>query len=294
MLTKYGRNQTIRESTGNVQPNLFLYKIREIIIPVFEENFQNTVQNAVIKSRGLLKKSDEAYCKAKSFTESFGSTGRLDAEYYLPKYDSILTQIKSYRNGYHKLMDIVTEYSTGFAFSSDSYSDNGIPLVRITNISQGRLDLSNAQRIPYDCIASGFKDYAQEGDILISMSGSIGLSCVIPANTEVVVNQRIMRITQTSYNSNVLSMLINSPIINEQLLRIGTGGVQTNISATDIGNVIVPKLDSSIEKQLTCLIVKSISLRNNADKLLECTKQAVEMAIEQDEATAITWLNSKF
>jgi len=32
LLTKYGRFQTTRESTGNVQLNLFLYKIRKLII----------------------------------------------------------------------------------------------------------------------------------------------------------------------------------------------------------------------------------------------------------------------
>jgi hypothetical protein len=315
LLTKYGRNQTVRETTGNVQPNLFLYKIREIIIPTFEDEFQETVQNTVLKAQELLKKSDDAYQQAeqllekeigismsiitnggisvKSFSESFGSTGRLDAEYYQPKYDAIFSQIKSYKKGYLKLMDIVTDYSTGFAFSSDLYSNKGIPLVRITNISQGRLDLSNVQKIPYESIASTFKDYAKENDILISMSGSIGLSCIIPANTKVVVNQRIMRITQTTFNSNVLSMLINSCIVNEQLLRIGTGGVQTNISATDIGNVIIPKLDSKPENEIADLITNSTALKNNAETLLEYAKNAIEMAIEKNENTAIAWLNTK-
>lgn len=33
LLSKYGKFQTFRESTGNVQLNLFIYKIKELIVP---------------------------------------------------------------------------------------------------------------------------------------------------------------------------------------------------------------------------------------------------------------------
>ena len=40
LLSKYGRMQTLRESTGNVQLNLFIYKLRELQIPNFCNDFQ--------------------------------------------------------------------------------------------------------------------------------------------------------------------------------------------------------------------------------------------------------------
>lgn len=315
LLTKYGKNQTVRETTGNVQPNLFLYKIREIIIPVFKDDFQEIIKSAVLTAQGLLKVADKTYHNAeqlleselgidmstipsggvsvKTFSESFGTTGRLDAEYYQPKYDAIINKIKEYRNGFYSISDIVTEYSTGFAFSSDDYSETGIPLIRITNISEGRLDLSNVSKISREKIPQNCKDFANEKDILISMSGSIGLSCVIPHSTKVLVNQRIMRIKQESIDSNVLSLMINSYIVNEQLKRIGTGGVQTNISSKDIMQILIPKLTDGVELLVASKIEESINLRNNATNLLECAKAAVEMAIEKDEASAISWLEEK-
>lgn len=315
LLSKYGKNQTIRETTGNVQPNLFLYKVREIIIPVFESTFQEAIQKAVLKAKELLKKSELAYTDAeklleteigidmsaisnggvsvKSFSESFGNTGRLDAEYYQPKYDYILRHIKAYKNGFYPLSDIITNYSTGYAFSSDDYSNTGIPLIRITNINEGRLDLTNSNRIPVDKIPPNCKDYAIENDVLVSMSGSIGLSCVIPPKTQVLINQRIMRITQNTINSNVLSMMINSYMVNEQFNRIGTGGVQTNISANDIIQVLIPRLDKKTESVIADKISSSNTLLNQATLLLEYVNATVEMAIEQDETTAINWLNNK-
>ena len=43
LLTKYGKFQTLRESTGNVQLNLFLYKIRELIVPCLAIDFQEVL-----------------------------------------------------------------------------------------------------------------------------------------------------------------------------------------------------------------------------------------------------------
>ena len=49
--------------------------------------------------------------------------------------------------------------------------------------------------IPQGDISLSPKDVANENDILISMSGTIGNSCKVPKGVNAVVNQRIMRIS---------------------------------------------------------------------------------------------------
>ncbi len=39
----------------------------------------------------------------KNFKDSFGTTGRLDAEYYQKKYEVVIEKIKSYKNGFESL-----------------------------------------------------------------------------------------------------------------------------------------------------------------------------------------------
>ena len=95
-----------------------------------------------------------------------------------------------------------------------------------------RSEMEDAKYIPLSDLALSEKDIAKENDILISMSGTIGNSCKIPKGITAVVNQRIMKITPKNFNSDVLSLIINSVIGELQLNRIGTGGVQTNISST--------------------------------------------------------------
>lgn len=297
------------------QTNVNPEEVKEIQIPLLSMKFQKVIEQLFLLANSQRLDSIDLYREAKellekeigidmyaitsggvsvkSFAESFGTYGRLDAEYYQPKYDYILSHIKSYKHGYFILGDIIADYSTGYAFSSDDYTDVGVPLIRITNITDGRLDLSNANKIPEDKIPFNCKDYALENDILISMSGSIGLSCVVPEGIKALVNQRIMRITQDRYDSNLLSMMINSFIVNEQLRRIGTGGVQTNISATDIKNIVLPNLNNKIGEIITNKIKESTMLLEKSKLWLEYAIKAVEIAVETNEETAISWLESQ-
>lgn len=313
--TKYGFDQIDKFKRGAVQMGYLLEDMNQILMPEFSDNLVKVISKAIARIKILTDLSNKEYSAAKeylikeigidmssivnggvsvkTFTESFASTGRLDAEYYQPKYDYILSHIKSYKKGYFMLEDIISDYSTGYAFSSNDYSEVGVPLIRITNITEGRLDLSNTNKIPADKIPLNCKDYASENDILISMSGSIGLSCSIPNNIKVLVNQRIMRITQHKLDSNVLSMMINSFMVNEQLKRIGTGGVQTNISATDIKKIILPNIDNHTERLVANKIQKSTELLEKSTNLLKCATVAIEMSIEHDESSAITWLEEK-
>jgi type I restriction enzyme S subunit len=210
------------------------------------------------------------------------TTGRLDAEYYQPKYEEIINKIKTYKNGFSSLREFIDSYSTGYPYKSESYIEsNGIPLVRINNITERGLDLSNVIHIPKEDLNLSTKDIARENDILISMSGTIGLSCVVRVKNSIVINQRIMRISSKNYNSNVLSMLINSIVGKYQLERIGTGGVQTNISSTDIKNIIIPIIDNEVQRRIAALVEKSFALHAESEQLLNEAKAVVESEIER-------------
>lgn len=313
LLSKYGRFQTWRESTGNVQFNLFLYRIRTLKIANLTKPFQEKIENLVLLNDLKRSLSKETYANAenillqeiglqdfepskepvnvKSFKESFGATGRLDAEYYQPKYEAITKAIKDYKNGFSTLESFIKNYSTGFPYKSETYSETvGIPLIRINNISKGNLDLSNAVYIPFNDIDLSEKDIANENDILISMSGTIGNSCKIRKGIKAVVNQRIMRFSPQNYNVDVLPLIINSIIGQSQLERIGTGGVQTNISATDIKEILIPIINPKEQEQISELVEESFRLKKESERLLEVAKRAVEMAIETDEDTAMQWI----
>jgi type I restriction enzyme M protein len=313
ILSKYGRFQTLRESTGNVQLNLFIYKIKTLKIPFLSNYFQLIIQNIVKFAHELLIESQAIYQQAedllltelglkdwqpteesiavKSFSESFLSSGRLDAEYYQPKYDEIETTIMKY--GFIELIKISKNVSTGFTYDSADFVDNGIDIIRINNITQYGLDLSNSVKISPDNSSLRLKDKVAPGAILISMSGSIGLCCCIQDEINAFINQRIMKLYPVDFDGNVLAMIINSVIGKMQLHRVGTGGVQTNLSNSDILNLKIPKLPVSVQQSMSQSINKSLNFRQKSKQLLEIAKIGVEKAIETDEETATAWINQQ-
>jgi len=220
--------------------------------------------------------------------------GRMDAEYFQPKYAKFIEHLQNYKNGTTTLGEVTKNYSTGYPFSTDDYIENGnLPLIRINNIKNAHLDLSNAVFLPEGHENISQKDIAKENDILISMSGSIGLSCKIDKNINAMVNQRILKIEIQDFEHDVLVLILNSNIAYTQLKRICTGGVQVNISATDILNIIIPIIPQTLQKQIAEKIQQSHALRKEAKRLLEVAKKAVEMAIEQNEEEAMAWIEKQ-
>jgi restriction endonuclease S subunit len=310
--SKYGLKQVERLSTGNVQPWVSIFQIRKLKLFVPSIGFQNEIEKIILKSHQNIQDSKQQYLEAenkileivglnnfkpkqeavniKSFKDSFLATGRIDAEYYQKKYETITNAVKSYKNGFSTLESFISDYSTGFPYKSETYCEDGIPLIRINNISKGDLDISNATNIPYSDLNLSIKDIVKENDILISMSGTIGNSCKIPKGIKAVVNQRIMRITPKGYNVDVLPILINSLIGQYQLERIGTGGVQTNISATDVKLILVPNIDATTQSKIADLVKSSYKLKNNSKDLLNVAKTAIDIAIDTDEKSALKFI----
>lgn len=313
--SKFGKKQVERLSTGNVQPWVSIFQIRKLKISILKNVFQNKIEEIVVKAHKKLQQSKQLYIESenilleelglkdwkpseksvevKSFKESFGINGRLDAEYYQPKYDEIEEHIKRYISGYNTLDKYIFSYSTGYPYKSESYCNEGIPLIRITNINKGYLNIENATKIPLKDKFISEKDIAKENDILISMSGTIGNSCKIEKGIKALVNQRIMKITSQDYNPDVLTLMINSILVSYQLNRIGTGGVQTNISSKDILNVIIPTLLKEKQEEISKKIKESFALKEKSKQLLEIAKLGVEKAIEENEEEAMKWMESE-
>ncbi len=310
----YGQNQIQKFKRGTAQTGLILEDFDHILIPNLSKIFQEKIKKLVNDSYKTTEKSKSTYSQAetlllktlgiddfspsteniniKSFQDSFLTTGRLDAEYYQPKYEEIINNIKKFP--FKKLDEFIENHSTGYPYKSHDYLDDekGIPLIRINNIKKGFLDISNTAYLPMEQINLSKKDVAIDGDIVISMSGTIGNTCVIPKNITALINQRILRFTPKNYNSLTLMIIINSIIGSFQLDRIGTGGVQTNISSNDVKKIIIPILPNDTQTQIADLIQQSFALKAESERLLEAAKHAVELAIETDEAQALAYIDS--
>ena len=134
----------------------------------------------------------------------------------------------------------------GFAFSSSEYSENGIRLLRISNISLDGLNMSDAVSLPSRYLKMFQKFLAKSGNIVIAMSGATtGKCCKISDNVlPCLINQRVGRFlikAQAELNSDFLFAVINSTQIQTEVLIDSLGGAQQNVSPMEIESLFYAK-----------------------------------------------------
>jgi type I restriction enzyme S subunit len=131
----------------------------------------------------------------------------------------------------------VAKLQSGYAFKSENFQAEGIPVVRISNISAktGIVDLTGAAHHPEISINSKFT--VADGDILIALSGATtGKACVFRSENKAYLNQRVglLRLVDNRNSYQFLQTRIFSKDFEDQLDRVLVAGAQPNIASKDI------------------------------------------------------------
>ena len=64
------------------------------------------------------------------------------------------------------------ELVPGYAFKSSSFTDNGIPVIKIKNVKAGYFSDHEFSYVPPSFLTSRPEKLAKPGDLLVSMSGN--------------------------------------------------------------------------------------------------------------------------
>ena len=314
LLSKYGQFQSLRESTGNVQLNLFIYKIKEILFPDFTFHFQNVINNICIAARDKLTLSNNLYWKVQyilltelclenwkpkhklTFVENYSDTKtseRIDAEYFQPKFDEIVEAIKNYQGGFDTLGNLAT-IKKCIEVGSSEYLDEGIPFIRISNISP--FEIKNEKYISKELYDELKSHQPQKGEILLSKDATLGIAYFLHGNpVKMIPSGGILRIKTKSKKiiPEYLSLVLNSLIVKEQINRDVGGSVILHWRPDQVNNTLIPILKNNKQEIIMNKITESTDLRQKSKTLLEIAKKGVEMAIEKDEITVEKWINSE-
>ena len=299
--TKYGVSQRKRESMGGVQQRVNLDDLSSIKIPVVPPKQQEMVDEIFNQALDQYNSSKRYYREAEelllqelgladfqipedlAFEVNFSevkNAGRTDADYFQPKYNALISKIRN--KNCLSFFDLIKDYSTGYTFKSENYQEGGVPLIRINNIKKGYLDLTDTAYLTEKDYLLSPKDTARPGDAVLSMSGTVGACTLIPPDIpKSSINQRILRFRSKNINADYLVLLLNSIVGQYQLERIGTGGVQTNISYNDIRNILIPILPQPVQEKIADLVRKSHEARKKSKELLTEAKRKVEEMIEK-------------
>ena len=311
--TKYGQVQIQKFKRGAVQTGLLLEDFDQLYIPAFSMGFQSKIRDLVQITKTYQESADEQYRNAetvllsalnyhpivqtqgyseKSFSSSFGITGRLDAEYYQPKYDELFQLLSAFPT---KQLKNVVNITKSIEPGSEYYSNKGIPFIRVSDVSKDGITEPSI-RIPKTTVPTIENLYPKKDTILFSKDGSVGIAYKLVDDIEAVTSSALLHLTVkdiTAVLPDYLTLLLNSDIVQLQAEHDTSGAIIQHWKPSDIEQVVVPILPLKTQRQIAEKIEESFSLRRQSKQLLENAKYAVEMAIEQGEDKAMRWLQGE-
>ncbi|MEQ8625517.1 MAG: restriction endonuclease subunit S [Vicingaceae bacterium] len=315
--SKFGIIQFEKSSTGNVQPWLNLSLLRKVKVPLLSEQFQLTISSIFNDAHGknlaykknyndaenfLLQEiqfldfdeSKEAI-NIKPFSESFKTTGRLDAEYYQPKYEQVMNKITQQRfDSLANIVNITKSIEPGSAY----YDVEGLPFMRVADFS--KTGLTEPQKFLNDYFVKEnkekIKDLKPKKDtILFSKDGSVGIAYQLRQDFNGITSGAILHLKirdEKRVIPEYLTLALNSKLVQMQAERDAGGSIILHWRVSEIENVVVPIIDYAKQEKIAELIEESFSLKKQSEHLLEVAKRAVEIAIEENEETAMNYIKN--
>ena len=307
--SSFGKLQSDKNVIGVTRPALDYQVIRDFTIPKLSILFQNKIEVVIKKSEALTAHSEVAYSQAeqllleelglkdwqpsteninsKSFKESFLVTGRLDAEYYQPKYEEILNHLQNFST--KKLGDIV-DIKKSIEPGSDAYQESGIPFIRVANIS--KLGITDTDIYLDKSEYQTYELKPKKDTILLSKDGSVGIAYKVEKDLDIITSGALLHLSiiDNNFLPDYLTLVLNSLIVKLQAERDAGGSIIQHWKPSEIEQVIIPLLNTERQQEISSLIQKSFTLKHQSEHLLEIAKRSVEIAIEEDEKKAIEYI----
>ena len=231
-----------------------------------------------------------------SFVKNYSETqqaGRMDAEYFQPKYEEIINAIQSYPGGYDTLGNMVALQKC-VEVGSGEYLGDGVPFVRVSNLSP--FEITEEKYISSTLYNTLQKHQPQRGEILLTKDATPGIAYYLREQPpKMILSSGILRLKRKTdkINDDYLMLTLNSILTKQQVARDVGGSVILHWRPEQVMGTIVPILAEDKQTQIRQGVAEAFALRRRSKHLLECAKRAVELAIEQDEQTAMDWLEAQ-
>lgn len=308
---KYGVWDVKRRARQSInQTNINPEEVKEVDIPLLDMKIQKSIKTNFDISVQILEQSNNLYIQAeqllleelrlknwqpseektniKSFKDSFLSTGRLDAEYYQPKYEDYLNLVFNYNNSY-KTIEWVCQLKD-FNYQPKEFQEyKYIELANIGNTGEiNGCSVNLGQNLP-----SRARRQIKKGDVLISsIEGSLS-SCALVTDEydNAICSTGFYVINSKKINSETLLVLFKSEVLQNLLKQGCSGTILTAINKDEFLKLPIPIIKDTIQNNISSLVQESFTLRKQSEHLLEVAKRAVEIAIEQNENIAIEYIN---
>lgn len=267
--SNYGHSLLLRKERGAIQKGLNLDDLKTTLVPKLNDDFQKAIEIIFYKAQSNLDEGKKAYLDAESsllenckldnwqpreentsikkFSKSFAVSGRLDAEYYQPKFDEVLEVIGKMK---HKSLGSIVNFKKSIEPGSDAYQTEGIPFIRVSDISKFELsepEIHIDREIYNDETLKPKKD-----TILLSKDGSVGIAYKVEQDLDVITSSALLHLTIADKEilPDYLTLVLNSKLTQMQAERDAGGSIIQHWRPDEIKQVLIPILPMNTQKEL--------------------------------------------
>jgi type I restriction enzyme M protein len=299
-LSELGKSQILRSLMLSGQGKLELDDIRNYKIPTVSDVFKqqmseifNQIELTQTQSKKLYSEAEKILLSElglknwqpnnnlvniKQLKESFLASGRLDAEYYQPKYDALFAQLSKYECD--TIKDIA-HINKSVEPGSEAYQDSGIPFVRVSDVSKFGISEPSIYLSPYDFNLNELRP--KKDTILLSKDGSVGIAYKVEEDMDCITSGALLHLSvfNEDYTPDYLTLVLNSIVVQMQAERDSNGAIIQHWKPSEIEQVIIPKLPKPIQETISAKIQESFALKAESNQLLDEAKMMVEREIEK-------------
>lgn len=307
LLGRFGRVQTWRETTGNVQPNLFISKIGKLLLPRVSDNLEKTVTQCVIRAYQLRSKSGknleqaeatllralglenwqapEPLSYVRSSRDAFAA-GRLDAQYFTPRVRALLDLLG--QDGL-TIADVAPARHEKFDPAKVGKSFNYIEIGDVCN--DGSVEFT---ALATTAAPSRATQYVRGGDVLTSTVRPIRrLSALVDVLQDgAVCSSGFVVLAPNDLSASSLLTYLRLPLVCELMDLHTSASLYPAISEQDLLALPIPRISENVQQQVDASVSAARQAKQRSTHFLNVAKRAVEVAIEQDEKAAMAYLEA--
>jgi type I restriction enzyme M protein len=303
--SKYGQEQLVRKTSGQVQTKITTDDIKSIIVPIPPLQIQNQIVEIMQSAyKQKMEKEKEAEKLLNSIDDyvldelgikmpeikdkmcfSVNSenlnNNRIDTTYWKPRFQIIEKILKNSRFPIKGLTEI-TKIQRGVLIPPKKYEMGKQKYIRIAN-------LKNLEINPFEVMQVGFKDNkgkVSENDILFTAIGAtIGKVALVDSRfAGAYFSNNLTKITPTKVNPFYLMAFLSGSLGQEQVKRYSTQTAQPKINDEELTRIqilTIPSLtiQNRIAEEVKNRIEKAKKLKLEAKNIIKNAKNEVEKII---------------
>ena len=166
----------------------------------------------------------------------------------------------------------IASVQSGYAFSSNHFITDGVPVIRMSDLENGRLNISSSEKLPFSFLNQFSQFSLCEGDLVVGMSGSLDNYAIVRSNDlPALLNQRVGRFVLRDperCDYYFLYYLVCSNEYRLHIQRLAAGAAQKNVSSNQIESFVFKRPEKNEQRYIAKIL-------SSVDKTIEHTESLI-------------------